>query len=201
MKSLRSPRALAALGALALALTVGVGTVAAAGPHGGGARLLPARGPLAGLPATTPSGTLTTAQAAALAGMADEEKLARDLYASFAAMYPSAAWDNIGAAESTHLAAIRTLLRRYGIADPTATLPAGSFASADMAALYATLLSQGSTSEAAGFAVGRTVELDDIGKLDAARFGVTAADVLRVYGNLRVGSTQHLSAFSRLLGM
>lgn len=148
-----------------------------------------------------PSGTLSAAQAAALVGMADEERLARDLYASFASMYPSAVWDNIEAAESTHLAAIRTLLARHGIADPTAILPAGSFASPETAALYARLLAQGSASEAAAFEVGRAVELDDIAKLDAARSGVTAADVLRVHGNLRNGSTQHLAAFSRLLGL
>ena len=80
------------------------------------------------------------------------------------------------------------------------TLPAGSFASADTAALYVKLLAQGSVSEAAAFGVGRRVELDDIAKLDAARSGVAAADVLRLYTNLRNGSTQHLEAFSRLLG-
>ena len=201
MNSLRSRRTLAALGALALVLTIGVGAVAAAGPRGGGARPAPVRGPVAGLPQAVPSGTLSPAQTAALAGMAEEEKLARDLYASFAAMYPSAVWDTIGAAESTHLAAVRTLLARYGIADPTGGLSAGSFASPGTAALYTSFLAQGSASEAAAFGVGRTVELDDIARLDAARIGVTAADVLRVYGNLRNGSTQHLRAFSRLLGI
>jgi len=201
MNSLRSRRTLAALGALALVLTIGVGAVAAAGPRGGGARPAPVRGPVAGLPQAVSSGTLSPAQAAALADMADEEKLARDLYASFAAMYPSAVWDNFGAAESTHLAAIQTLLARYRIVDPTAALSAGAFASHGTAALYTSLLSQGSASEAAAFGVGRTVELDDIARLDAARTGVTAADVLRVYGNLRNGSTQHLGAFSRLLGI
>ena len=200
MKSLRSRRALAALGAFALVLTIGVGAVAASGPHGGGVRTIPSRGQVAPVPAVAPSGTLSTAQAAALAALADEEKLAHDLYASFAATYPSAVWDRIGAAESTHLAAIRTLLARYGIADPTAALSAGSFVSADTAALYANLLAQGSVSEAAAFGVGRTVELDDIAKLDAARSGVTAADVQRVYANLRNGSTQHLASFSPLLG-
>jgi hypothetical protein len=185
---------------MALVLTIGVGAVAAAGPRGG-PRQGPLRGPVAGLPQVVPGGTLTPEQSAALAGMAEEEKVAQDLYAAFAAMYPSPVWDAIGAAESTHLAAIRSLLARYGIADPTAGRAAGSFASPAAGTLYADLLAQGSVSEIAAFGVGRTVELDDIAKLDAARAGLTAPDVLRVYGNLRNGSTHHFAAFSRLLGI
>jgi hypothetical protein len=185
---------------MTLVLTIGVGVVAAAGPRGGTGQI-PGRGPVAGLPQAVPSGTLTAVQSAALAGMAEEEKLAQDLYAAFAVMYPSAVWDNIGAAESTHLAAVRTLLVRYGIADPTAGMAAGSFSSPAASALYADLLAKGSVTEIAAFGVGRTVELDDIAKLDAARAGLTAPDVLQVYGNLRDGSTQHLRAFSRLLGV
>lgn len=189
-------RAVAAMGAFALVLAIGVGTVAAAGPQGG-----PRRG--GGTPVTPPpttSVTLTAAQKTALAGMAEEEKLARDLYAAFAARYPTRVWMNIGAAESTHLAAIRTLLARYSVADPTEGTAAGSFASAGIQALYTTLLAQGSASETAAFSVGRTVELDDITKLDAALVGLTATDVRQVYANLRRGSTQHLAAFNRLLG-
>lgn len=201
MKTLRTRRTLAALGALALVLTIGAGAVAAAGPRGVAAGPSQIRRPVAGQSVTAVSGTLSVAQSDALIRMADEEKLAQDLYAAFAQTYPSAVWDRIGAAETTHLAAIRTLLARYGIADPTATLPAGSFASADTAALFTSLLAEGSASEAAAFGVGRTVELDDIAKLDEARAGVTAPDVLRGYGNLRNGSTQHLAAFTRLLGL
>ena len=220
----RSRRAVAALGAMTLILSIGAGTVAAAGPNGGGRGAGAASGTAAGgaqaggararagaratgpggsaraFPVgTLPAGTLTADQSAALASMAEEEKLAQDLYGAFAARYPSVAWDNIGAAESTHLAAVRSLLARYGIADPTAGLAAGSFASTDIGALYDSLLARGSASEAEAFEVGRLVELDDIEELDAALAGVTAPDVLRVYANLRRGSTQHLAAFTRLL--
>ena len=195
--NIRSPRrAVAAMGAFALVLAIGVGTVAAAGPQGG-----PRRG--GGTPVTSPPTTfltLTAAQKAALAGMAEEEKLARDLYAAFAATYPTRAWTTIGAAESIHLAAIRTLLARYGVADPTAGKPAGTFATAAVQATYTRLLAAGNVSERAAFTVGRTVELDDTAKLDAALVGMTATDVRQIYSNLRRGSTQHLAAFNRLLG-
>jgi hypothetical protein len=191
---------------MALVLTVGVGAVAAAGPHGPSGAATAARGTEAraggadrtAMSGRLPLGTLTDDQASLLAGMAEEEKLVRDLYEAFAGRYPSPVFDTIGAAESSHLAAIRALLARYGIADPTAGMAEGAFASPDVAKLYASLLAQGSASESAAFAVGRLVENDDIAKLDAARSGVTAPDVLRVYSNLRRGSTRHLAAFSNL---
>jgi hypothetical protein len=196
METRTARRAFATIGAFALVLSIGVGSVAAAGP-GGGAR----RG--GGTPVTPPPTTaviLTAAQKTALAGMAEEEKLARDLYTAFAARYGTRVFATIGRAESTHLAAIRTLLARYGIADPTAGRAAGSFASADMAAMYTKLLADGKVSLAAAYGVGKAVELDDIAELDQALAGLTASDVRQAYTNLRRGSTQHLAAFNRLLG-
>lgn len=202
----------AAAGATLLVLAIGVGVAAAAGPWrtAGTDPAAATRGYGRGAAATvTTPGTgtvvtptaLTAEQAASLASMADEEKLARDLYAAFAAAYPSTAWDSIGAAESKHLASVRTLLTRYGIADPTATLDAGDFASPALDELYATLLASGMASEDAAFEAGRLVEIDDITKLDAATTGTTASDILRVYSNLRRGSVSHLASFDRLLAL
>ena len=123
----------------------------------------------------------------------------QDLYRAFAARYPSPVWDNIAAAEASHLAAVRTLLSRYGIADPTAGRAEGSFASSAAQALYDKMLAAGSSNELAAFGVGRTVELDDIAKLDAAIARVTQTDVRQVYTNLRTASTAHLRAFDRQL--
>lgn len=147
-----------------------------------------------------PSGTLTADQAAQLAAMAEEEKVALDLYTAFSEQYGTPVWRNIAAAEATHLDAVRSLLERYGIADPTADRSAGDFASLEAASLYRSLLAQGSSSEAEAFAVGVTVENDDIAKLDAAATGVSAPDVATVYASLRAASQQHLAAFTRLLG-
>jgi hypothetical protein len=196
---------LAGAGAAALALSIVAGAahpvpVSAAAPPavqtGAQAGAAPAR--LAGIVAVV-STRLTSAQAADLAMMAEEEKVARDLYRAFAARYPSRVWDNIAAAEASHLAAVRTLLVRYGVADPTAGRADGSFASATFQAMYDRLLAKGLTSEVAAFGVGRTVELDDIARLDTALGRVTQSDVRTVYTNLRRGSTQHLRAFERQL--
>ena len=192
-------------GAAALALSIAAGAahpvaVSAAAPSAAQAGAQ-AGAPPAGLAGTVALATtrLTAVQAADLAGMAEEEKVARDLYRAFAARYPSRVWDNIAAAEASHLAAIRTLLARYGVADPTAGRSDGYFASAAFQAMYDRLLATGLSSEVAAFGVGRTVEVDDIARLDAALGRATQSDVRIVYTNLRRGSTQHLRAFERQL--
>ncbi len=198
MKKLTLPFIGAGAAALAFSIAAGAAgpaTVAAAGPQARGGT-----GTCATCTATVVAATpLTAVQAADLAAMADEEKVARDLYRAFAARYPSPVWDTIAAAENTHLTAIRTLLTRYGVADPTAGRADGSFASSSAKAMYDGLLATGSANEVAAFGVGRTVELDDIAKLDAAIARATQTDVRQVYTNLRSGSVQHLRAFDRQL--
>lgn len=189
------------VGAAALAFSLaasaaGAGPVAAAGPRSGAGT---GSCTTCTVPSATAATPLTAVQATDLKAMAEEEKVARDLYLAFAARYPSPVWDRIAAAEATHLTAIRTLLARYGVADPTAGRAAGSFASSAAHAMYARLLAQGSASEVAAFGVGKAVELDDIAKLDAAIARATQADVKQVYANLRRGSTQHLRAFTAQL--
>src|SRR5512138_2479542 len=96
-----------------------------------------------GLAVTAEQGTLTDAQKATLASMAQEEKLAHDLYAAFAARYDAVVFDHIGAAETQHLSAVRTLLQRYGVTDPTANQPAGAFTDPAVQSTYDKLLTQG----------------------------------------------------------
>src|SRR6266536_2489398 len=111
--------------------------------------------------------------------MAQEETLAHDLYAAFADKYPAAVSDRIAASETQHLTAVRTLLQRYGLADPTAgKLPA-----------------QGQANQAAALQVGQTVEQTDINDLQTALDGLTAPDVQQLYTHLRTASQHHLTAF------
>ncbi len=141
------------------------------------------------------SGTLTTAQQTALAGMAEEEKMAHDVYVALAATTGDRRFTRIAASEAQHLSAVRTLLARYGIADPTAGKAEGQFTSTTMASLYTTLVAQGRGSLSAALAVGVKIEKMDIADLVTARSGVTAPDVLKVYTSLSAGSQNHLRAF------
>jgi hypothetical protein len=146
------------------------------------------------------SGTLTAAQKSTLAAMAQEEKLAGDLYQAFAGAYPAAVFDRIAAAEDQHLTAVRTLLDRYQIADPTAGKAAGQFSDPAVQASYARLLAQGRASQAAALAVGQQVERTDIADLQRALDGLTAPDVRQAYQNLLRASQQHLTAFTAWAG-
>jgi hypothetical protein len=141
------------------------------------------------------SGTLTDTQKSAVAALAAEEKLAHDLYVAFADQYSTRAFTRIANAETQHLAELRTILERYSIADPTAGLAAGTFATAATQDLYNKLLADGSAGVDAAYAAARTVESTDITTLQSSVVGVTAPDVLQVYANLLAGSQRHLVAF------
>lgn len=147
-----------------------------------------------GIP-TAESGTVTDAQEADLAAMAEEEKLAHDLYLAFADSYDARVFSRVAAAETRHLEAVQSLLVGYGIDDPTAGQDLGEFSSVATQALYDELLAQGSTSLEGAYEAARTVESTDITDLQAAVEGVTAPDVLAVYDHLLTGSERHLVAF------
>ena len=155
-------------------------------------------GGMANLGASTAAkGTLTDSQKASLAAVAQDEKLARDLYLALAAKYPSdVQFSRIARAELMHLTAVRTLLDRYGIADPTKGQATGVFTSTTVQNLYDSLLA-GATDATKALAAGVAVEKTDIADIDKALVGVTAPDVKQLYTNLRAGSERHLAAFSR----
>ncbi len=151
-------------------------------------------GSCAGLAVTAATGTLTEQQRTTLAAMAQEEKLAHDLYTAFADRYPAVVFDRIAASETRHLTAVRTLLARYGLADPTAGKPAGQFSDPAVPGSYDKLLAQGQANQAAALKVGETVEQTDIADLQAALNGLTAPDVRQVYTTLLTASRHHLTA-------
>ncbi|TFD34261.1 DUF2202 domain-containing protein [Cryobacterium cryoconiti] len=141
------------------------------------------------------SGTLTDDQKTELAAMAEEEKLAHDLYVAFDEQYDATVFTRIAKSETKHLDAVRILLERYELTDPTVGLAAGEFVTDDTQALYDTLLAEGSVSLDAAMEVGRTVEETDIADLTTANEDVTAPDVLKVYERLLAASEKHLVAF------
>ena len=140
------------------------------------------------------SGTVTAAQKTKLAAMAEEEKLAHDLYVAFGDKY-GIPFSRISNAETRHLTEVRIVLKRYAIADPTAEKAAGSFATASTQQLYNKLLAQGTASVDGARTAARIVESTDITDLKAAATGVTAPDVTQVYKNLLAASERHLVAF------
>jgi hypothetical protein len=144
-----------------------------------------------------PTGTLSAEQEAGLLQMREEEKLAHDVYVALHEQWNVQVFDNISSAEQTHADAVGALLERYGLADPSAGRSAGEFASADIAALYTSLVAQGQASLVDALTVGATIEDLDIADLRA--LATDAPDIALVYSNLERGSRNHLRAFTKQL--
>jgi hypothetical protein len=179
----------ATLSALALAFVVAVSPAAAESAASSAA-------PAASLATTALAAQLTPEEAAGLAYMREEEKLARDVYQYLYQQWKLPIFSNIAASEQTHMDALKTLLDRYQIADPAAGNAAGTFTNAHLQELYDQLIAQGRQSAAAALKVGVAIEKLDISDLQEQLDLTTKLDIKTVYQNLLKGSENHLRAFT-----
>ncbi len=217
MKSMYKPLAIAVVTAAALSLTAGVASASGRGGSGqtwsnangsmmrGGGMMgrglsgqaNAQRGAAGCTTSALPSGTLTDAQRADLVALTGEEKLAHDVYVTLAAKFPTLTqFARIANSESMHINAMRSILSKYGIADPTAGYAVGEFANATRVAQYKDLVAQ-ATDATSALAVGVAIEKLDIADLTNLLKGLTAADVQQVLNNLQRASQMHLAAFQR----
>jgi hypothetical protein len=148
---------------------------------------------------TYPLVSLSAAEADSLLYMREEEQLAHDVYAVSATLWSPPIFANIAASESTHSAAMKTLLDRYQLADPLAGLANGSFKTPAFQALYDTLVAASRSSLIEALKVGVQIEELDIRDITAQKAGIDNADILMVYDNLLRGSRNHLRAFMKVL--
>lgn len=158
------------------------------GPYGAGGVCDPVDGLV--------QGTLTAAQEQALADQAELEKLSHDVYLAFAESTGDPRFEQVAHAESRHLAALRSLLERYGLEDPTEGLTVGEFSSDQVAERYRTAVDAGSDSLADALDAARELERADLDGLSEAADGLDAPDVERVYEHLTASSERHLEVFS-----
>ena len=160
-------------------------------------------GPVAAAPVSVAplavTSTLSAEEAAGLIFMREEEKLAHDVYVTFYQQYGLSIFDNIANSEAMHMSSVKTLLDRYGIADPVAGKAAGVFADASLQALYNQLVAQGRQSLSAALKVGGAIEEIDILDLKERLATTTHSDIQQVYTSLLNGSYNHLRAFARTL--
>jgi hypothetical protein len=145
-----------------------------------------------------PGATISTEVAEVLAFMAEEEKLARDVYTLAKVAYPDArVFANISRSESTHMSEVQVLLERYDVTDPTEGNGPGEFADDALQNLFDDLADRVDDSRDAAVQVGVDVEVRDIADLRQALDLDAPADVTAVLGNLLAGSERHLAAFQR----
>lgn len=152
------------------------------------------------LDAYTLQAPLSVAETASLLFLREEEQLAHDVYAKSATLQPGLpVFSNITSSEATHTAAVATLLARYGVPDPMAARPNGSFATPAFQALYDALAAASARSLIEALQVGVEIEELDIRDIEAQKSGIDNADILMVYDNLLRGSRNHLRAYLKVL--
>jgi hypothetical protein len=95
--------------------------------------------------------------------------------------------------------AVKTLLDRYGIADPAAGKEVGEFTNPNLQALYDELIDAGSVSLVDALEVGVLIEETDILDLKEGIASTERKDIITVYGNLLLGSLNHLESFESKL--
>jgi hypothetical protein len=152
------------------------------------------QGPTVVAPVTAP---LTAAETANLQHMRNEEKLARDVYRTFAEKWNCPIFTNIAGAEQQHLEAVGLLITKYGVMDPVTDDTVGVFSDPEFTSLYTTLTQSGVKSLLDALKAGVEIEEADIASLKTALSQTDKSDIQWVLGNLQRASYNHLRAFTR----
>jgi hypothetical protein len=136
-------------------------------------------------------GVLTSGQRATLRALTERSKLAHDLVMAFADRY-AAFPDEVVNARERELVAMRSLLARYGIADPTTRRHPGGFAGSATRIDYRRLRARGGAGLAAALDVTARLASETIVVVPAALSGLTARDVRHVYLDLLAGAREQI---------
>ena len=148
--------------------------------------------------ASVPIATLSAGEIEGLQFMVEEEKLAHDVYVTLYGVWGIKIFNNIKDSEVTHIDAVKLLLDKYDIYDPSYNNSIGEFENDILQDLYDSLIEQGSLSTIDALKVGAAIEEIDI--RDLVEFMDTdKADILAVYEMLLLGSRNHLRAFDSQL--
>lgn len=140
---------------------------------------------------------LGEAEIAGLVYMIEEEKMAMDLYDSFAEQTGSAIFDKISDSELRHMSSLIQVAEAADVDLSFLSSEAGVFSDARIQQLYDSLLDQGSESFADAIDVGILVEMTDIEDLQSYTNGDEVGLLGGVYAKLEAGSEHHLAAFTQ----
>ncbi|MBI1285527.1 MAG: DUF2202 domain-containing protein [Thiobacillus sp.] len=145
---------------------------------------------------TSTSTNLTTAEAADLTFMREEEKLARDTYLVLGDTWKLTVFSNIASSEQRHMDAILGLLQKYRLPDPATSTLIGEFSNPELQSLYNALIAKGMQSDLEALMVGGLIEETDMEDIQAAIDRSQHPDVVAVFENLMCGSRNHLRGFA-----
>ena len=156
---------------------------------------------VSGVITSLPYEELSLEEELGLIKMREEEKLARDVYATLYDIWKKPVFKNISQSEQRHMNAVKVLIDKYGLVDPVSDPTVGIFTDPEFTALYIALVDQGSASLVDALIVGATIEDLDIYDLQEFLAQTDNKDITAVYENLLRGSRNHLRAFTYLLSL
>lgn len=149
--------------------------------------------------ANTPKEPISQIEIDHLKHMADEEKLAGDVYKTLYETWNLRIFDNISRAEDHHQSMVLQMLDKYDI-DFTPQTIRGKYNDPAMEQLYLDLVAQGKQSLTEALKVGAMIEDLDIYDLNQAISNdVDSDDISTVFTNIRQGSYHHIKAFTNVL--
>ncbi len=151
--------------------------------------------------ASLPYEELSLEEELGLIKMREEEKLARDVYATLYDVWQTPIFSNISQSEQRHMNAIKVLIDKYNLVDPVSDPTVGVFTDPEFTGLYESLVEQGSASLVDALIVGATIEDLDIYDLQELLAQTDNEDITAVYENLLRGSRNHMRAFTYLLSL
>ncbi|MCA9150430.1 MAG: DUF2202 domain-containing protein [Planctomycetales bacterium] len=147
------------------------------------------------------AGALTDAEIERILFIREEEKLARDVYLTFAEQYSDQVFDNIARSEQKHMDAVAGLINTYQLEDPVLDDTRGVYTNPVFTQMYEDLVDKGSRGIIDAYQVGQLIEVTDIDDLAIAIDSSDHADIDLVYQNLLKGSNNHLAAFTSHIGV
>ena len=145
---------------------------------------------------TTNSTTLSDVELDDLLHLAEEEKLARDVYLYAYEIHGLSVSKNISKSEQTHMDKVIETLASNGIDDPTHP-DQGLFYNETLQELYDQLTAQVDSSLLDALLVGATIEDLDIFDIDEFLAHTTNEELIAMYENLTCGSRNHMRAYYR----
>jgi hypothetical protein len=148
---------------------------------------------------TMPAEELNLTELEALTFMAEEEKLARDVYLELGDLWNLRIFENIASAEQQHIDAVQSLLDRYEIDAPETLSTPGVFQDPHLQDLFDSLVEAGSQSPVDALLVGATIEDVDIADLEELLEDIDNSDITMIFDSLITGSENHMRAFIRQL--
>lgn len=142
--------------------------------------------------------TLNASEVDSVLFMVEEEKLARDVYLTLYDKWGLITFSNIARSEQRHVDAVKYIIEKYGLEDPTID-EIGVFKNEELQALYTQLVETGSKSLVDAIKIGLLIEELDIKDLKERIEATDNGDIITVFNLLMDGSENHFRAFYSLL--